>query len=84
MSEVAIPLTVAAVEKNASEQVRVILDEFKGTRLVDMRVFATFSAASVSMPTKKGLSLRVALIPALIAALSQAHAEAQAMGWLSE
>ncbi len=75
------PITVAEITKNSSESVRVVLGTFKGHQLVDLRVFATFSAASVPMPTKKGLSVNVALIPDLIEALRQAHQKAADLGW---
>ena len=76
------PCTVATIDKNASEEVRVVLDTFKGHNLVDMRVFAAFSAAAVKMPTKKGLSLRVEMIPDLIEGLQQAYAGARERGWI--
>lgn len=76
------PIMVAEITKNSSEAVRVVLDTFKGHQLVDLRVFATFSAASVPMPTKKGLSVNVALIPDLIEALQQAHEKAVSLGWI--
>lgn len=78
----ALPLMVAAIGKNAREEVRVVLDTFKGSQLVDMRAFSTFSAAGVMMPTKKGLSLRAELLPELIAALEKARDEAEALGWI--
>ncbi|WP_426039466.1 PC4/YdbC family ssDNA-binding protein [Brevundimonas sp. DC300-4] len=78
----AVPLTVATIGKNASEEVRVVLDTFKGHNLVDMRVFAAFSAAAVKMPTKKGLSCRVEMLPDLIEGLRQAEVQARAMGWI--
>lgn len=76
------PVTVATIGKNQREEVRIVLDTFKGHQLVDIRVFAAFSAASVPMPTKKGLSLNVASIPELIEALKQARDEAVALGWI--
>lgn len=76
------PIMVAEITKNSSESVRVVLDTFKGHQLVDLRVFAAFSAASVPMPTKKGLSVNVALIPDLIDALRQADETARSMGWV--
>lgn len=73
---------IATIGKNASEEVRVTLDEFKGHRLCDARVFSAFSAAAVPMPTKKGLSVRVDMLPDLIAALQQAEITARMMGWI--
>lgn len=76
------PITVAIIGKNQREEVRVVLDTFKGHHLVDLRVFATFTAASVPMPTKKGLSLNVASLPDLIDALRQAQGKAVSLGWI--
>lgn len=76
------PCTVATIGKNASEEVRMVLDTFKGHNLVDLQVFAAFSAAAVKMPTKKGLSCRVEMLPDLIEGLRQAEVQARAMGWI--
>lgn len=77
----ALPHLITTIDKNASESVRVVLDEFKGHHLCDMRVFATFTAAAVPMPTKKGLSVRIDMLDELIAGLTEAKAQAVAMGW---
>ena len=82
MSSPALPVLIGKLQKNASEEVRVVLDEFKGTSLCDMRVFAAFSAAGVPMPTKKGLSVRVDMLGELIETLTAAKAEAERIGWL--
>lgn len=79
----ALPITVASVGKNAREEIRVVLDEFKGSQLVDMRAFASFSAANVPMPTKKGLSIRAEILPELIHALEKARDEAERLGWIN-
>lgn len=76
------PVTVAVIGKNQREEVRVVLDTFKGAQLVDMRVFAAFTASNIMMPTKKGLSLRVEMLPELIDALTQARDRAEAIGWI--
>jgi len=75
---------IAIVAKNAREDVRVTLDEFKGTQLVDVRTFADFAAGPVETrgPTKKGISLSVARLPDLIDALEAARSEAQRRGIL--
>lgn len=79
----ALPITVASIGKNAREEIRVVLDEFKGSQLVDMRAFASFSAANVPMPTKKGLSIRAEILPDLILALEKARDEAERLGWIN-
>lgn len=69
---------ISTIQKNASEQLRISLDEYRGVELVDIRVFASFSAANVAMPTKKGLSIRRDMLPELIEALEAAQAAIEA------
>lgn len=76
------PITVATIGKNQRDEVRVVLDTFKGQRLVDVRVFSAFTSSSIVMPTKRGVSLQAGLLPELIEALSMARDKAEEMGWL--
>lgn len=76
------PVTVATIGKNQREEVRIVLDTFKGVQLVDMRVFTAFTANNILMPTKKGLSIRAELLPELIDALNRARDKAEEMGWI--
>jgi hypothetical protein len=79
------PLIVATLTKNARESVRVALDEFRGHNLLDLRVVVPLAAhAAVMTPTAKGISVNVAMIPSLRAALADAEAQAVALGWLPE
>ena len=69
------PAHLATVQKNATEEIRICRDSFKGHDLIDLRVFGRFGGpAAVMMPTKKGVSLQVSQLPALIEALQQAQA----------
>lgn len=77
------PLIVAMLAKNARESVRVALDEFRGHNLLDIRVVVPLAAhAAIMAPTAKGVSINVALIPDLRAALADAEAQAIKLGWL--
>lgn len=78
------PEPIAIVEKNSREDVRVSLDEFHGVQLIDVRTFADFKAGAVESrgPTKKGVSLNIARLPALIAGLEAARDEARRRGLL--
>jgi hypothetical protein len=77
------PTIVAELRKNARERVRVALDEWQGHSLIDIRVTTQFTEAlDVWSPTKKGLSMNVAMIPALREALASAEARAVEMGLL--
>ena len=49
---------IAQFEKNATEVVRVSLREFRGRKLVDVRVYYTDDAGEYR-PTRKGVSLAV-------------------------
>ena len=67
--------TIAVIEKNAVEEVRVALSEFCGHELVNVRIWANYdSADSEKRPTKKGVALRIEKLPELIAALNEAQA----------
>lgn len=77
---ITLPLTVAEVQKNASEKLRFAFQELKGHQLLDMRVYGIFSAAKTYMPTGKGVSVNVSKIPELIAALQEAERKARELG----
>jgi len=51
--------------KNAREEVRASLTEFKGHRLADIRVYAADDEGDGDHPTRKGISVRVADLPRL-------------------
>lgn len=81
MTDPGLPMLIASLEKNASEQIRVSLDEFRGRNLLDVRVFSSFSTGEPT-PTKKGLSIRIEMLDDLLEALTKAKAQADAMGWV--
>ena len=66
---------ITSIEKNAAEEIRVALTEFKDHQLVDLRVYATNGASGEQVPTKKGLTVKPALLTSLIEALRAAEAE---------
>jgi hypothetical protein len=66
MSEV-----ISKVTKNAREVVFLSLSEFKGHRLIDVRVHVPGDQEGDWVPTRKGLSLAVGLYPEFKQALSQ-------------
>ena len=74
---------IATIEKNAVEELRVALSEYRGHHLVNLRIWANYdSASSEKRPTKKGFALRIGQLPELIAALKNAEAQARASGFL--
>jgi len=66
MSEV-----ISKVTKNAREVVFLSLSEYKGHRLIDIRVHVPGDQEGDWVPTRKGLSLAVGLYPDFKQALSQ-------------
>ena len=72
-----LPATIATFAKNRRELVHVTLNRFEGISLVDIRCFA---GELQDIATKRGISLRVSLLPTLIEALQQAEIEALKRG----
>jgi len=79
-----LPAQIAAIQKNASEEIRVCLQHFKGHDLCDIRVFGMFTTGKVFMPTGKGVAVNVMLLPDLIHALQEAERKAREMGLLAK
>ena len=64
------------LEKNSRESLVINQTEFKGVKLVDVRVFYKDEAGDLK-PTKKGVSVRLEQLDALIKALSDLSATAR-------
>ncbi len=73
---------VAELVKNSRETVKISLSEYHGQPLADVRIYAPVPGTDVLCPTKKGLSVRVDILPDLIAGLREAEAQARARGWI--
>lgn len=73
---------IAAIRKNAREELQVSLTEFKGHDLIDVRVYADTGEKLVA--TRKGVAASVECLPAIVEALQRAVAEARAAGLLSD
>jgi hypothetical protein len=71
---------IATVEKNRAEDVRVALVEYNGHDLVDVRIFASIEGAEERQPTRKGVSLAIRQLPALLEALQAAREAAERRG----
>ena len=68
--------TIATVRKNNLEEIRVSVAIHDGYALVDLRVFtAPKSSRGEPYPTKSGICLSKATLPALIQALQAAERE---------
>ena len=79
MSEV-----IAKLSKNARETIFLSLSEFKGRRLVDIRVHVPGEQDGEWVPTRKGESLAVGLYPAFKQALTELEEALVAQGLLDQ
>lgn len=70
---------IAIIEKNTREEVRVSLDDWRGYDLVSVRVFYRRKAGE-PLPTKKGITFDVKLLPEIIEALEAARKAASGEG----
>jgi len=66
---------ITDIEKNTNEFIRTELSEFKGHDLFSFRVYAEREGQD-PLPTKKGITCKVGLIPELKAAILKAEQEA--------
>lgn len=65
---------IGCFPKNDREEVRVSISKFKGHNLINARVYAQeYRRPEEWVPTKKGLSIKVELLPNLLVLLEKAH-----------
>jgi hypothetical protein len=72
---------ISDIQKNQREVLRVALDEFKGHQLVAARLWFDDGSGELK-PTPKGLTIKVELLPELIAALRAAETAVRDAGLL--
>lgn len=71
---------IAIIPKNSLEEIRIDLSEFKGNNLVSARVY--YDAGNDDWrPTKKGLAIKISLLPEVIEGLQKAQSTAKEKGW---
>jgi hypothetical protein len=74
---------IVTIRKNANEEIRLELSRYNGHDLANVRVWADpRSGGGERIPTKAGISCKVALLPQLIEGLCQLEAEARWAGLL--
>lgn len=61
--------TVATFQKNKFQEVRIGIREFKGNDLVDIRTWTMTQGSNEMVPTAKGVTINVHLLPELKKAL---------------
>lgn len=62
---------IAKFDKNAHEQVRITLDDFKGRKLINIRVWFQHLEYGTWMPGKQGIALPIDKFDALETAIKQ-------------
>jgi len=62
---------ISQFTKNAVEEVRVSLTEYRGHKLIDLRVYYEPRDGGDRLPSKKGLTISVELFPELKKALDE-------------
>ncbi len=63
---------VTTIEKNKTEEIRISLSEYKGTKFIDIRLFWLKSDDEI-LPTRKGISLDIEKLDELISGLENAR-----------
>jgi hypothetical protein len=63
--------TISVFPKNKFQEVRVGIREFKGNDLVDVRIWTNAQGADQMVPTAKGVTINVHLLPKLLKALGE-------------
>jgi len=61
--------TVSVFSKNKFQEVHVGIREFKGNDLVDIRIWTIAQGVDQMVPTAKGVSININLLPQLLKAL---------------
>jgi len=64
-------IVVDSFDKNAREQIRVSINEFKGNRYIDIRVFFKDPDGTQYLPSNKGVTLSHIKYPQLLDAILQ-------------
>ena len=67
-------MIISEIERNQKECIRVSLEEYKGHRFIDCRIFWKDNAGEYR-PSKKGISLNDETVKEVITALSKADRE---------
>jgi hypothetical protein len=66
--------TVSVFSKNKFQEIRVGIREFKSNDLIDIRIWTMTQGAAQMVPTAKGVTINVHLLPQLLKALQDAQA----------
>ena len=72
--------TVKVFKKNKFQEIRVGIREFKGNDLIDIRTWTMTQGSEEMVPTAKGVSININLLPELRKALDVVEKELKASG----
>lgn len=72
---------VFEVSKNSKEIIRLNLEEYRGHKLADLRVYCQDEQGGM-IPTRKGISIPISLWPQIRAGLVKMEEAMIAAGWL--
>lgn len=72
--------TVSVFQKNKFQEVRVGIREYKGNDLIDIRTWTLTQGSEEMVPTAKGVSINVNLLPELKKALEEVEKELKKNG----
>jgi hypothetical protein len=75
---------IATIPKTRGEEVNITLEEYRGRHLFGVRIWADYDNSGEARPTRKGVTLRIELLPELLEALQAAAAEARQRGLLPD
>lgn len=73
---------ITKFKKNATEEVRATLDEYRGKQVIDLRVWVEPDEGKERIPTKKGLTLSVSCFPELKKAIEEVEKRLKEKGLL--
>ena len=65
--------TVSVFKKNKFQEIRVGIREYKGNDLVDIRTWTMTQGSEEMVPTAKGVSINIHLLPELQKSLAKAE-----------
>ncbi|MDP8213260.1 MAG: transcriptional coactivator p15/PC4 family protein [Candidatus Zapsychrus exili] len=66
--------TITVFQKNKFQEIRVGIREFKGNDLIDIRTWTMTQGTDEMVPTAKGVSINVHLLPQLKKAIAEVEA----------
>ena len=71
-----------SIRKNGRETLLLALNDYVGNRLVNLRVWFDPSDGGPLRPGRDGFTLKIAMLPELIAGLVEIDRQARSIGWL--